>query len=128
MLPRLKLPPPRFAHALLRVLAGLMFSFHGLQKIFGVQSKFQPPIFTQLWFGGIIELVCGIAIALGIQVRWAAFLASGTMAVAYIQYHWRLSFGVRFWPAVNQGELALVYCLVFFFLACSTPTHTGKHS
>jgi len=118
MLHRILEPRAEFAYTLLRVVAGLMFAFHGLQILFGVLSNFQPQVGTQLWFGGIIELACGIAIALGVLTSWAAFLASGTMAVAYIQFHWKLKFGAQFFPAVNQGEPALLYCVVFFFIAC----------
>jgi putative oxidoreductase len=106
------------AYAALRILSGLLFSFHGVQKIFGVMTDHQPPFGTQLWFGGVIELVCGVLIALGLLTRWAAFLASGTMAVAYMQFHWRLQFGAEFLPAVNKGELALLYAFLFLFIAC----------
>ena len=106
------------AFTFLRIVAGLMFSFHGMQKLFGVLTEFQPPVGTQLWFGGIIELVTGLAMAVGAFTSWAAFLASGTMAVAYVQFHWKLNFGGRFFPAVNQGELALLYSAVFLFIAC----------
>jgi putative oxidoreductase len=106
------------AYTLLRIVAGLMFAFHGAQKLFGVLTKFQPPVGSQLWFGGIIELVTGIAIAAGIFTTLAAFLASGTMAVAYVQFHWKLGAGARFLPAVNQGELAILYSLVFLYIAC----------
>jgi putative oxidoreductase len=106
------------AYVLLRVVAGLMFFFHGVQKLFGVLTNFQPPVLTQLWFGGIIELVTGIAIALGAFTPWAAFLASGTMAVAYIQFHWKVSLGAQFFPTINQGELALLYSVLFLFIAC----------
>jgi putative oxidoreductase len=74
------------AYALLRIMAGLMFSFHGVQKIFGFLHD-RPPVGSQDWFGGLIELVCGLLIFLGFQTRWAAFLASGEMAVAYFQFH-----------------------------------------
>jgi putative oxidoreductase len=107
-----------FAFTLLRVVAGLMFAFHGLQKIFGVLSEFRPPVGSQLWVGGIIELVTGLAIAAGALTTCAAFLASGTMAVAYVQFHWKLNFGAGFFPAVNKGELALLYAVLFFFVAC----------
>jgi putative oxidoreductase len=112
------------AYTLLRIVAGLMFAFHGAQKIFGVMSNFRPPAGTQLWFGGIIELVAGVCIAAGIYTAWAALIASGEMAVAYIQFHWKLEFGERFFPAVNQGELALLYSVVFLFIACRG---TGKY-
>lgn len=106
------------AYAALRIVAGLMFAFHGLQKIFGVLGKTSPAFASQLWFGGLIELVCGTAIAVGLLTRWAAFLASGTMAVAYIQFHWKLELGERLLPVVNRGELALLYAFVFLFIAC----------
>jgi putative oxidoreductase len=115
---RLKQPPTETTYALLRFVAGLMFTFHGAQKLFGFHAKSQPPLGSQVWFGGIIELVCGLAIALGFYTRCAAFLASGTMAVAYVQFHWKLDLGERFWPAVNQGELALLYAFLFLFMAC----------
>ena len=107
-----------YAYALLRIVAGIMFAFHGMQKIFGILSDFQPEVGTQIWFGGLIELVTGLAIALGAFTAWAAFLASGTMAVAYIQFHWKFAFGADFFPAVNKGELALVYSFLFLCIAC----------
>lgn len=118
MLTRFLAPRADLAYALLRIIAGLMFGFHGLQKIFGVLTEHPPPLGTQLWFGGLIELVTGFAIAAGALTRCAAFLASGTMAVAYVQFHWRLSFGARFFPGVNQGELALLYSFLFLYIAC----------
>jgi putative oxidoreductase len=105
-------------YAFLRIVVGLMFAFHGVQKLFGVLTTFQPPAGSQIWFGAIIELVCGCAIAAGFFTRWAAFLASGTMAVAYVQFHWKLGGGARLLPAVNQGEMALLYSLIFLYIAC----------
>ena len=108
-----------FAFALLRVVAGLMFAFHGVQKLFGVLAEApSPPPGSQLWIGGVIELTCGVAIALGLLVRWAAFLASGTMAVAYVQFHWKLQGGENLLPGINKGELALLYAVVFLYIAC----------
>jgi putative oxidoreductase len=104
-------------YALLRVIAGLMFTFHGIQKLFGVLTEHRPPVGSQLWIGGVIELVAGAAIAVGFFTWCAAFLASGTMAVAYIQFHWKMSFGAQFFPTVNQGELALLYSFVFLYIA-----------
>lgn len=106
-------------YALMRIVIGLLFAFHGLQKLFGVYSDFQPPMFSQLWIGGVIELAGGLLVAAGFQTRWAAFIASGTMAVAYFQFHWKLKMGGgAFLPAVNQGELAVIYCFVFLYIAC----------
>ncbi len=107
-----------YAYALLRIVTGFIFSFHGAQKILGVLSEFQPAAWSQLWFGGIIELVGGLMVLLGFQTRAAAFLCSGTMAVAYIQYHWKFQTGAQLFPAINKGELALLYSLVFLFIAC----------
>ena len=106
-----------YAYALMRIMAGFMFSFHGAQKILGVLSEFQPPVGSQLWIGGLIELICGLLVRVGFQTRWAAFLASGEMAVAYIQFHWKFQVGPEFFPTVNKGELAALYCFVFLYIA-----------
>jgi putative oxidoreductase len=106
------------AYALMRIVAGFMFSFHGAQKILGILSTFQPPVGSQLWFGGLIELICGLLVLVGFQTRWAAFLCSGEMAVAYFQFHWKFQLGSQFFPALNKGELAVLYCFVFLLIAC----------
>src|SRR5512143_2300146 len=105
------------AYALMRIAAGFMFSFHGAQKVLGVLSEFQPPVGSQLWFGGVIELLGGLAIMLGFGTRIAAFLCSGEMAVAYFQFHWKFQMGPNFFPTLNKGELAALYCFVFLFIA-----------
>jgi len=103
------------AHSLLRIIAGLMFLMHGTQKLFTFPDPSQnmagaPPMVK---VGGIIELVCGALIAIGLLTRIAAFLASGEMAVAYFVVHAKNGF----WPIMNQGELAVLYCFVFFYFA-----------
>jgi putative oxidoreductase len=118
----LKISASRFegpVYAAFRFVSGAMFMFHGVQKILGVLSQNARPSFgTQGWFGGMIELVCGALIAAGLFTRAAAFLASGTMAVAYFQFHWKLQLGAGKWlPNVNKGELAALYCFVFLFIA-----------
>lgn len=118
MLGRMLTPLTEPVYAALRIVTGLLFAFHGLQKVFGVLSEFQPPVGSQLWIGGVIELVAGLMIALGFLTVWAAFLASGTMAVAYAQFHWKFAFGSAFFPAVNEGELAVIYAFLFLFIAC----------
>ncbi len=105
-------------YAALRIVSGALLSFHGAQKLFGLfAKKAGPEMFTQMWFGGIIELVGGLFIALGLFTRPAAFLASGTMAVAYIQFHWKGALDSSFFPIVNGGELAAVYCFTFLMFA-----------
>lgn len=106
------------AYALMRIVAGFLFSFHGAQKVLGVLTDFQPAIGSQLWIGGVIELAGGILIMLGLGTRWAAFICSGEMAVAYFQFHWKLQMGSAFFPVVNKGELAVLYCFVFLLIAC----------
>ena len=106
------------AYALLRIISGALFSFHGMQKLFGwLTTRVGPEAFTQKWFGGVIELVGGLLIAIGLFSRPAAFLASGTMAVAYFQFHWKVEMGDRIFPIVNGGELAVIYCFVFLLIA-----------
>lgn len=111
-------PYSEHAWAILRISAGLLFAFHGVQKTFGVLSEFHPPLASQIGIGGVIELVTGLLIAIGLFTRESAFLASGTMAVAYTQFHWKLAMGEQFLPPINKGELALVYCLLFLYTAC----------
>ena len=110
-----KLEP--YAYALLRIVCGALFTFHGAQKILGVLAESRPPVGSQLWIGGLIELFGGLAVTLGIGTSLAALLCSGMMAVAYFQYHWRMRFDANFFPAVNKGELAVVYCFVFLFIS-----------
>ena len=108
------------AYALMRIVTGFMFSFHGVQILFGVLSPMPSPpaMWTQTWFGGIIELVGGLAVMVGLQTRLAAFLCSGTMAVAYFQFHWKFQLGSQIFPAVNNGEMSVLYCFLFLLIAC----------
>jgi len=107
-----------YLYGVLRIVAGALFAFHGAQKVLGVLSEFTPQAGSQLWVGGVIELVGGALIALGVLTRPMAFLASGQMAVAYTQFHWKLALGGGMWlPAINKGELAVIYCFLFLFFA-----------
>jgi putative oxidoreductase len=90
-----------------------------MQKLFGVLSQHpMPPVGSQMWIGGVIEFVGGLMVAAGFQTRLAAFLCSGTMAVAYFQFHWKFQMDSNFFPAVNQGELSVLYCFIFLVIAC----------
>ena len=106
------------AYALLRIVTGCLFAFHGMQKILGILSDHQPAPGSQLWIGGWIALLGGLAVALGFHTRLAAFLCSGTMAVAYVQFHWQFRFTAGIFPAINKGELAALYSFVFLMIAC----------
>lgn len=100
-----------------RIFAGVMFASHGAQKLgaFGGVPEGTPAFIV--WGAGLIELVAGALIALGLFTRPAAFLSSGTMAVAYFMAH-----GLQtFWPIQNGGELAVLYAWLFLYLAAEGP-------
>jgi putative oxidoreductase len=106
----------RFAphiYALLRIVAGLLFAQHGAQKLLGVLGGNQVAIASQFGLAGIIELVGGLMIAVGAYASVLGFIASGEMAVAYFQNHAPRGF----WPVQNGGELAVLYCFVFLYVA-----------
>ncbi len=106
----------RFApyfYAALRIVAGLMFAAHGAQKIFGLFGGRQVPLMTQAGLAGTIEIVAGMLIALGLLTSIAAFIASGEMAVAYFQAHAPRNPV----PLQNGGELAVLYCFLFLYIA-----------
>lgn len=101
-------------YALLRIVAGFLFLQHGLPKLVGGFGRNAPAEFmTQMWFAGIIEVFGGAAIALGFFTSIVAFVASGETAVAYFQAHAPRGF----WPIVNGGELAALYCFVFLYFS-----------
>jgi len=99
-------------YALLRIIAGLMFATHGAQKILGLfgGQKVDAPLMI---VGGWIELIGGLLIAFGLFTGIAAFICSGMMAVAYFMAHAPRGF----WPVMNEGEKAVLYCFVFLYMA-----------
>ncbi|HMJ13379.1 MAG TPA: DoxX family protein [Polyangiaceae bacterium] len=107
------------AYAALRFVSGMLFAFRGVQTIIGWHARVpQPPVGSQMWIGGWIELIGGTLMAVGLFTRPAAFICSGMMAVAYFQFHWKFVTANGKWlPAVNNGELPVVYCFLFLFLA-----------
>ena len=102
-----------YFYALLRIVAGLLFAQHGVQKLFGLLGGTQQPLLSQMGLAGVIETFGGLAIALGLFASPVAFVASGQMAVAYFQAH--LPRG--FWPIQNGGELAVLNCFLFLYIA-----------
>jgi len=109
-------------HTALRIIAGAMFLCHGLQKLFGVPIGPMQPIGSQLWIGGVVELTAGTLIALGLHARLAAFIASGQMAVAYFQFHWKLDFSEFHWlPLATGADDTVLYCFVFLWLSAAGP-------
>jgi len=101
-----------------RILAGLLLMQHGLEKVFGLfRGRPEQMPDPMLWIAGGIELLGGAAIAAGLFTRWAAFLASGLMAAAYFIAHAPKGF----YPLLNGGELAVLYCWGFLFIAAHGP-------
>jgi putative oxidoreductase len=100
-------------YCLMRLMVGLAFAQHGAQKVLGLLGGQKMPLASLPGVAGIIELVGGLLIAIGLFAGWAAFIASGQMAVAYFMVHAKGGF----WPIVNKGELAVVYCFVFLYIA-----------
>lgn len=102
------------AYFLLRIVFGFLFACHGIQKMFGVLGGHRLAAgLTLEYASGLIELIAGLLIFVGLFTRPAAFIASGEMAVAYFRVHARSSF----FPIVNHGELAVIYCFVALFIA-----------
>ncbi len=91
---------------------------HGLQK-FGLLGGTKVELMSQMGAGAVIEAVAGALIMLGLFASPAAFIASGTMLVAYAQFHWKFRFDANISPITNEGELAVLYCLIFLFIACT---------
>ena len=108
-------------HDLLRIMTGLLFMQHGLQKMLGMLGGYRgtpgatAPLLSQSGVAGTLELVGGLLVALGLFTRPTSFLLSGLMAVAYFRAH----APDGFWPLVNRGELAVLYCFVFLLLAAT---------
>ena len=103
-----------YIYAILRVIVGLSFTLHGTQKILGIPgSKTPMPLASLLGIGGLLELLCGLLIAVGLLASYAAFVASGEMAVAYFMMHAPNDF----LPILNGGELAVLYCFIFLYIA-----------
>lgn len=106
------------ALAIFRVVFALLLLCHATTTLFGWPAADSIAAGTwPFWYAGVIELICGLLIAVGAFTRAAAFLASGTMAVAYFMGHSTISF----WPVVNQGEPAVMNCFAFLLLVFTGP-------
>ena len=106
--------------SVLRIMAGLLFMCHGGQKLFNCPPAPEPmncAMFSLPWFSGILEFFGGLLIVLGLFTRPVAFILSGQMAVAYFMVHAKNGF----WPILNHGELAVLYCFVWLYFAAAGP-------
>ena len=104
--------------AALRVVAALLFIAHGTQKLLGFPTtEMQPPLMSLFGAAGIIEIVAGLMMLVGFFTRPAAFIASGTMAIAY----WMVHAPMNGFPVNNGGDAAILFCFVFLYVAFAGP-------
>ncbi len=117
------------AYALLRIVSGFLFFCHGAQKLFGVMGGNQREILSLMGLAGVIELVGGLMLIFGFLTGVTAFVCSGQMAVAYFMAHQfradEAGAMLGWLPIQNRGELAVLYCFLFLFIAM---TGAGKWS
>jgi putative oxidoreductase len=111
------------AYAALRIVSGGLLALAGMGKIFGLfgQHAMRFSDNKQIFIGGLIEIVGGLAITFGLFARCAAFVCSGMMAVAYWQFHVfasKVEGFPKFLPNVNQGMPAVLLCFIFLYVAC----------
>ena len=102
-----------------RLVIGLLFLEHGTAKLFGFPhtTMAQPAMFTLLWAQGVIELVGGALFTVGFMTRCVAFVLAGDMAVAYFMAHAPKGF----FPILNGGDAAILYCFVFLLYFVAGP-------
>ena len=101
------------AYALLRIVTGFLFIWHGTQKLFNFPADFPYPLNPLMYAAGTIETLGGILVMIGLFTRPTAFICSGTMAVAY----WMVHGMNNFFPILNNGELSAFFCFAFLFIA-----------
>jgi putative oxidoreductase len=97
--------------SVLRIVVALLFIEHGLQKYFGFPSA-GPPMTPLLYLQGVIEIGGGILLLVGAYTRVVAFVLAGDMAAAYFLAH----FPRAFFPAMNGGDAAVLFCFIFFYI------------
>ncbi|MEM6999108.1 MAG: DoxX family protein [Pseudomonadota bacterium] len=109
-------PIKDISYALFRIVTGFLFLCHGTQKLFNLPIEYPyGPLNVMTTSAGVIELVAGTMVMVGFFARPAAFLCSGTMAVAYWMVH-----GLNYpFPIGNGGELAALYCFAFLYIAAN---------
>ncbi|MFY7837107.1 MAG: DoxX family protein [Novosphingobium sp.] len=114
---------------ILRIMTGLLYMQHGLQKLFKFPGAGHHPgpfeLFTLAGIGGVLETFGGLAIVLGVFTRPVAFVLSGQMAVAYFLIHLGSNVGkpMGIFPVVNGGDLAILFCFVFLYFSVAGPGH-----
>lgn len=107
-----------YVRSIVRIVVALLFFSHGLSKMIGFpQGPALPVDFSLHWFSGVIEFAGGALLTVGLFSRVAAFVMSGEMAFAYFLSHAPHGF----FPQLNRGEGAILYCLIFLYLAFAGP-------
>jgi putative oxidoreductase len=103
-----------YAIGVLRIVTALLFLEHGTAKLLGfpVTELAYPPMWSLLWIAGVFELVGGSLLLIGLWTRWVSLLLAGEMAVAY----WYTHAPISFYPILNQGEAAILFCFIFVLL------------
>jgi putative oxidoreductase len=105
--------------SVLRIVAAFMFLQEGTMKLFSwpmaMPDGATASLASQVGIGGILELVGGFLLLIGLFTRPVAFILSGEMAVAYFQFH----FPQSFWPLVNNGQPAVLYCFIWLYISAS---------
>jgi putative oxidoreductase len=101
------------SYALLRIVTGFLFIWHGTQKLLNFPVEFPYPLNPLMYSAGAIEMIGGVLVMIGLFTRPTAFICSGTMAAAYWMAHGMNSV----FPIINKGELAALYCFAFLFIA-----------
>ncbi len=104
--------------AVLRIVTALIFFEHGTQKLFGFPPRASgvgPEVFSLIWFAAVMELVGGVLLAIGLWTRPVAFVLAGEMAFAYFIAHAPRNF----FPALNGGDAAILYCFVFLYMSAA---------
>lgn len=109
-----------YLRSVLRIMAGFMFTLAGTTKVFGfpvAPKGGTPELLSQMGIGGLLEMVGGLLMLLGLFTRPVAFVLAGEMAVAYFQFH----FPKSFWPVVNGGVSAALYCFIWLYFSAAGP-------
>jgi putative oxidoreductase len=111
-------PYEKYTYAALRIVAGLLFFFHGAQKLLNWPLPATPDMVPfVIYVAGPIELLGGILVMIGLMTRWAAFISSGLMAGAY----WMAHAPHSLYPIINKGDFAIMFCFAFLYIAARGP-------
>ena len=101
--------------SILRIVSGFLFMQHGAQKLFGVLGGTSVDWMSLMGLAGVLEFFGGLLVLIGLATRPVAFVLAGQMAVAYFMAH----YAANFWPVLNGGDLAVLFCFAFLYLSAA---------